>query len=122
MRELDKIPQRSRGLPSWQVRILQVLAARGWLTSAKISTLARTHRSNQTRVWGIGYSDPEKRRVAEEKSGIPSLLTLGFVEESVLDVDGLQECCYSITRAGREWMKQNGVESKEDHREDSLED
>ena len=121
-RILDSMPQsdtgkRYDGLRLPQVRVLQVLAsvARGTLTRTKISERC----GNKTNVVvgrAIGYSDPEKRTAFEQtKDGggrpgkpCPSLLTLGYVREVEVDVDGVTETGVVITPSGRKALEALG--------------
>lgn len=101
-------PQR-RGLRIPQMRVLQVLfQARGPLSRVEISKRC----GNKTTVVvgrAIGYSDPDKRTVFEQTTDgggspgnpCPSLLTLGYVTEAELDVDGVKETAVSLTPTGR---------------------
>lgn len=93
-----------------QIRVLQVLVGMvGGLTRAKLSEVI----GNRTGVVvgrSVGYSDPVKRAAFEQtKDGggapgkpCPSLLTLGYVSERTLDIDGVSETYVSATDAGAE--------------------
>lgn len=104
---------RKEGLRSFQVRILKCLAkAKGPLTRTQISEKAPAHPTNQTNLWGIGLVDPDKRKEAEKKTQIPSLLTLGFVRERMIPgelndkgEEGRKERVYEITASGRKAME-----------------
>jgi hypothetical protein len=84
-----------------QVRILEALAGIGYgvMTRALISEVA--HVSVGWMSDYLGRVRPGKREEAEARSGLVGLLTLGYVEEIVLDIDGLKERNYRITAAGR---------------------
>lgn len=99
------------GLRLPQVRVLQVLSqAKGPLTRGKISDRC----GNKTQVVvgrAIGYSDPEKRVAFEQTSDggfTASLLTLGYVREIPLDIDGIEETAIAMTDAGRRAFKALG--------------
>lgn len=113
--ELNTMPAdgRSRkksGMTTPQIRVLQILKAAkegGGLSRGEISRRG----GYDTPVClsrAIGYSDPDKRRAFEQtKDGggepgkpFPSLITLGFVYESEIDVEGLKETIVSLTPAG----------------------
>lgn len=98
----EKKTRRTDGLKAWQIRILQALNKSNHpLSRSQISEKARTHPSNQTNAWGIGLADPVKRAAAEKKYGFPSLLTLKYVKESEIEVNGRTVSGYSITAAGK---------------------
>lgn len=94
--------RRTDGLKAWQIRILQALNKSNHpLSRSQISEKAKTHPSNQTNTWGIGLADPVKRAAAEKKYGFPSLLTLKYVKELEIEVNGRTVSGYSITAAGK---------------------
>lgn len=104
MKILTESQLRDKGLSIPQVRVLQVLyRSRGPLTRAKISEWI----GNKTQVVvgrAVGYSDPAKRQTFEQTidGGYrPSLLTLEYVEEDELDIDGLIEVVVRLTPKGR---------------------
>ena len=117
---LDSMPEdggrRYGGLRLPQVRVLQVLAAaKGPLTRSKVSSRC----GNKTDVVvgrAVGYSDPTKRSAFEQtKDGggepgkpCPSLLTLGYVTEVEVDLDGVSETGLLITDKGRRALKALG--------------
>lgn len=92
-----------------QQRVLEALFnANGPLTRTVLSAIC----GNKTQVMvgrAVGYSDPIKRAAFEQtKDGggspgnpCPSLLTLGYVEEIALDIDGLIEVAVKLTASGR---------------------
>jgi hypothetical protein len=58
--------------------------------------------------WAIGYSDAKKRAAFEKtKDGgfRPSLITLKYIREVELDIDGAKERGLLITPLGREALK-----------------
>lgn len=101
-----------------QIRVLQVLAELDpglGMTRARLSDIC----GNRTGVVvgrAIGYSDPVKRAAFEQtKDGggrpgkpCPSLLTLDYVKEFVLDLDGITEVHIAITSQGRQALKAIG--------------
>lgn len=101
-----------------QLRVLKVLSeANGPLTRRKIAV--RIGQNHQVYVGrAIGFSDPEKRAAFErskEGGGRPelpnySLLSLGYVIESEIDVDGVTETGVSITETGRQAFAEAGVD------------
>lgn len=113
MRTLSTMPlirrKVRRGLTLPQIRVMRVLyRARGPLTRTKISERC----GNRTTIVvgrAVGYSDPVKRRAFEQTrdgGGSPgnpckSLLTLGYVREKELDIDGYAEIVIELTAAGR---------------------
>lgn len=91
-----------------QVRVLRCLAeCPGWMSKPKLCQKL----NNSSTLVGktIGYSDPVNRAAFEQtKDGggkpgkpFPSLLTLGYVEETVIDVEGVKETCYQCSANGR---------------------
>ncbi len=110
MKILDKMPEpevhrtQKDGLTIPQIRVLQVLAkSKGPINRAKISERC----GNKTTVVvgrAVGYGDPEKRAKFEQsKDGgfRPSLLTLKYVRETELDIDGIKETGVEITHRGK---------------------
>lgn len=105
----ELVPDRRMGkrkdtLPVPQLRVLQVLlAAKGPLARVRISEKC----GNKTHVVvgrAIGYTDPERRAVFEQtKDGgkRASLLTMGFVRERRINVEGVWELVVEITDEGR---------------------
>lgn len=94
------------GLPIPQLRVLQVLlAAKGPLARVRISEKC----GNKTHVVvgrAIGYTDPKRRANFEQtKDGgkRASLLTLGFVRERRINVEGVWELVVELTDEGREY-------------------
>lgn len=87
-----------------QIRVLRTLAAAyGPLSRSKIARKVGTEAEHSVR-WAIGYSDPVKRAKFEQtKDGgyRKSLLSLGYVRELTLDIDGLKEVVVELTPAGR---------------------
>lgn len=116
MVELDSFPASTEPhvLSTPQLRVLRVLgAAKGPLSRSEISRRC----GNKTVVVvgrAVGYSDPAKRLQFEQtKDGggtpgqpYPSLLTLVYVVEKELDVDGLKETVLELTLAGREALEE----------------
>ncbi len=86
-----------------QLRVLRALApCRGPISRNEVSRRAGVSTVCIGRA--IGYSDPEKRNKLEQsKDGgyRPSLLTLLFVTEKELDIDGVKETVLEITDLGR---------------------
>ena len=106
-------------LPTPQIRVMQVLArAKGPLTRAKISDRIG-YQTGVVAGRAIGYSDPDKRAAFEQtKDGggspgnpCPSLLTLGYVREHALDIDGLVETGVELTPKGRQAYHDLGLGS-----------
>lgn len=107
---------RKEGLRLPQIRVLHVLSkAKGPLSRTAISEKC----GNKTTVVvgrAVGYSDPAKRKAFEQtKDGggepgnpCPSLLTLGYVTEKELDVDGAKETVIELTAKGRKAFQQLG--------------
>lgn len=98
----------SDGLRTGQLRVLQFLAPYDGLATR--GTIADGLGCSDVYVGKmLGMSNPESRAAFERtKDGggspdnpCPSLLTLGFVREVELDVDGVTERSYEITPAGR---------------------
>lgn len=113
MKTLSSLPDAGRasktGLRIPQIRVMQVLAAvAGALSRGEISKRC----GNKTSVVvgrAIGYSDAEKRASFEQTpdgggspgNPCPSLLTLGYVVEDEIEVDGVKETVVELTEAGR---------------------
>lgn len=91
------------GMFESQIHILRVLRdARGPLSRAKIAE--RTGLNVGIVGWRVGGIDPEKRAKFEQSPNggfRPSLITLGYVEEIIVDIDGLKERCVALTDTGR---------------------
>ena len=86
---------RKEGLRPAQVRILEALArVDGVLSRAMIAQEA--HVSPGWLSDFVGHVDPAKRVAREAHTGIVSLLSLGFVCERILDIDGKKERAYQI--------------------------
>ncbi len=86
-----------------QLRVLEVLyQSGGVLSRGKIASRVDKAETYVGRV--IGYSDPEKRARFREtplgKSVGTPLLDQGYVQEIVLDIDGLSEIAIRITDDG----------------------
>jgi len=101
-------PEVAKELSIPQLRVLRILeASRGPINRARISAKC----GNATHVVvgrAVGYSDPAKRASFEQTpdGGFrPSLLTLGYVEEIPLDIDGVTEIVLSLTKRGREALE-----------------
>lgn len=100
----NEVPERDEELSIPQIRVLRALVASdGPLSRAKLSD--RTGNETQVMVGrAVGYSDPIKRAKFEQtKDGgyRKSLLSLGYVRELTLDIDGLKEVVVELTPAGR---------------------
>jgi hypothetical protein len=92
-------PRRKKGLLPGQVRILEALDGRGLMTRSEVSELARVSVGWLSDY--LGRVDPAARPDAEARAGYPSLLTLGYVEQIVLDdEEDLWERVYRITKTG----------------------
>ena len=95
-------------LTLWQIRILQRLVKEGRSLPRPELVKAATGRENGTMDGStLGCIDPEARKVADEKAGRPSLLTLGFVRMIQATVEGAggrgrEVTEYEIADAGRE--------------------
>lgn len=99
---------RKEGLRVPQIRVLQVLTkSKGPLSRSAISVKC----GNKTTVVvgrAVGYSDPARRATFEQTkdgggspgSPCPSLLTLGYVKERELDVEGVSETVLELTPKG----------------------
>lgn len=106
MKSLTSMPTTSvrQELSIPQIRVLRILGEHGAMTRAKISDKC----GNQTNVVvgrAVGYSDPDKRAVFENtKDGgfRESLLTLRYVEEIPVSVEGVEELLLRLTPAGRD--------------------
>lgn len=99
----DSSSKRKKGLSVPQLRVLRALdASRGPLSRKKLAEATHT---NATYVsWAVGRSEPELRvKFENTRDGgfRPSLLSLGYVEEILLDIDGVQERCVALTAAGK---------------------
>lgn len=56
----------------------------------------------------MGFVDPDLRKEHEQKNGFPSLLTLGYVEETTQEIEeGLFTTEYSITPAGQKALEED---------------
>lgn len=98
------------GVP--QQRILGALAkAKGPLTRGKINEAcakAGFTTAKKFSAWmtdPLGQADPKARKAAETKSGRKSLLTLGYVKQVDLDIDGHKEVCFQLTATGRKALE-----------------
>lgn len=95
-----------KGLSIPQIRVLQVLASvrpGGGITRTRISERAGTTAVLVGKA--VGKTDPIKRAEFENtKDGgfRKSLLSLGYVVETLITVEGLEELIISITPSGRE--------------------
>lgn len=107
--ELRRGPGRRRkeGLRLTQIRVLLELAKlppNGSLSRNKLSE--RTGLKVPPIIRSVGPSDPVQRAYQESEKcsygGYPTLITLCMVVEECIDVDGLEEWCYSITELGRQ--------------------
>lgn len=101
-----------------QIRVLQALATLPpglGMTRARLSEVT----GNRTGVMvgrAVGYSNPAKRTAFEQTADgggspgkpCPSLLTLGYVKERPLDLDGLIETHVILTDAGRQALEALG--------------
>lgn len=98
------IPDRGEELSLPQVRVLRALAAAsGPLTRMKLTTRIGFE-TDSAAGRAVGYSDPIKRAKFERSQygGYrKSLLSLGYVRELTLDIDGLKEVVVELTPAGR---------------------
>lgn len=94
-----------------QIKVLRALyTSNGPMSRHALSDRCgfRDHRAAAVQ-WAVGYSDPAKRaRFEATKAGggspeqpFPSLLTRGYVTETVLDIDGYREIVLDITDDGR---------------------
>lgn len=98
------------GLRKPQIRVLLVLKdSKGPSSREVICT-----RANLDPVClgnAIGSVKPGERVEREAKQGYLSLITLGLVKETTLDIVGKKERCYEITESGKkELEKYSGVE------------
>jgi hypothetical protein len=93
-------PSKKQGLRPGQVRILQVLAkARGPMNADTIAEHAGVPRGHLGDL--IGLVDWRKREAREARTGIVSLLTLGYVRR-ISDRDNRElHGCFRITPHGR---------------------
>ena len=94
------------GLRTAQIRILQALAgAAAPISKARICEIvapsfptARLHQAWMT--YPLGSIDATARAVAAQKCGYQSLIDLGFVSMSNLDIDGKKELVFEVTQSG----------------------
>ena len=98
------VPDRADELTIPQIRVLRALAAStGPLTRMKLTTRIGFE-TDAAAGRAVGYSDPLKRaRFEHSRYGgfRKSLLSLGYVRELTLDIDGLKEVVVELTPAGR---------------------
>lgn len=94
---------RKEGLRKPQIAVLAALNKSGRaLTRSEIAAKAKTDLAFLS-TW-IGSSDPETRKANDQKRGVKSLLTLGYVRhEQPSDEAGA--ACYSITANGRKALE-----------------
>lgn len=89
------------------LRVLTLMSNGAWYTRAKLAKKLDAH--FQIVAKSVGYRDAEQRYAFERTAGgggrpdrpNPSLLTLEYVVETTLDVDGLKEDAVRITEKGR---------------------
>lgn len=98
-------PATDGGLRKPQLKILAALAGakvKKPVARKDVAALAGVDNAGCTE-W-IGSTDPAKR-AANDAKHFPSLLTLGFVSEHPVDVEGKNATAYAITEAGRKALK-----------------
>ena len=96
-------PSLKEGLRPGQVRILEVLAAiKAHCCLPRLEIAERADMSDSHLPDLIGQHDPDRRAAAQARTGIVSLLDLGYVSEEVIETDWRKERCYRITQTGRE--------------------
>lgn len=90
------------GLNKTQVIILQILLPVGKLGGITRNEIARRAEfATSLNVYQVsGWPDEEKRKQWEKNEGHKSLLTLGYVKEETVDIDGRKELVLSITAKG----------------------
>lgn len=97
-----------------QIRVLVVLASsRGPLSRGRIAEEAGINTT--LTAWCLGRIDPQTRVAFENtKDGgyRKSLLSLGYVDQVMMDLDGTKELGTFITPAGREALKRLGDDFK----------
>lgn len=113
--KVQKVPEKGaakakatgdKPLRKTQIRILQFLSKKVSATKAEC-TVAGTGRENGTLDGShIGCRDPKARKIADAKSGRPSLLTRGYIKEIDVKVDGDKvEHRLQITAAGKKALE-----------------
>lgn len=95
----DKALEVAQALRGKQTEVIRLLGeARGPLSRGKMyDRLEMSAGLNHV----LGYNDPDKRALHDEKK-YPSLITLGLITLDILDIDGLEERVYFLTKLGRE--------------------
>jgi hypothetical protein len=106
---LSEVPRRHRtrksGLRAAQIRVLIVLKdVKGPLSRADI--VERADVDIAALGDALGSISLPIRKKREAKCGYCSLLTLGYVTETILDIVGRKERCYEITDKGREVLSE----------------
>lgn len=93
----------SKGGPTGrQIAVLKLLGKGACLTRSKMyDSLGYANHSGLNDV--LGKNDPAKRAEADKK--YPSLLTLGFIRMTEIDVDGRTEAAYEITGKGKQALE-----------------
>jgi hypothetical protein len=101
--------KKANGLRKPQIKVLLVLRDSKGPASREVIC----NRANLDPVClgnAIGSVKPGERATRETKQGYPSLITLGLVEETTLNIVGKKERCYEITESGKkELEKYSGV-------------
>lgn len=104
--EIKDRPEKYGGLALPQVRVLHCLASARKGAGLSRAELSRRigNKTNVVVTRAVGYVDPDKRAAFEQTNDgghRPSLLTLGYVEEYPIDIDGVAELVVRLTDAGR---------------------
>ncbi len=103
----EKAPREPKLLTTSQLRIMQALSkAKGPLTRGKINEacakagFATAEKFSAWMTEPLGQATAEARAEWEEKKGKKSLLSLGYVKQRELDVDGKKETVFEATATG----------------------
>jgi hypothetical protein len=94
-------PKKREGLRPAQVRVLEVLAGavRGWMRQDDLLRRARVAPGHASDL--LGQLNRTRRSARAARTGVRSLLALGYVRRHKLDVDGVWERWWEVTAAGR---------------------
>ncbi len=86
------------GLRKPQVAVLKALKKAG----RPITRAAMKEKSGGVDISGmVGCQDAKQRKENDKKLNVRSLLSLGYVRYTELDIDGSRETVYEITAAGK---------------------
>lgn len=105
-------PKKQKLLSNAKIRVLHALAELDEWGSFSPNTLAEIIgcKSLKYITIAVGLVDPDKRAIYEQHKECggspgnpnPSLITLGYITSSELDIDGKMERSYAITPLGRQ--------------------